>query len=425
MKAYPAYRGSGLRWLDQIPAHWESLPNIAIFDERIERGFVNDELLSVTQDRGIIKQSELHEKKDTSNEDKSAYKKVRVGDIAYNKMRMWQGAVGHSPFDGIISPAYVVLKPKRAINPRFYHYLLRTPAYIKESYRNSYGICDDQLSLRYFNFKRMISIVLPIKDQDAIVSFLEAKEAEIQKFIANQQWQIELLKEHQMTIINRLATKGIDDCVPMRDSGFFWLGKIPAKWTLRRFKFLTRIESGQVDPKDNAYENQVLIAPNHIESGTGEILYTETAKEQGAISGKYRVRRGELIYCKIRPNLRKVAIAPFDCLCSADMYPVSVIPEIKPQFLLYLILSDFFTKFAVDASMRVAMPKINREALGNCWIAYPGYQEQEEILKAIEERSQPSKKAISSAEQQITKMEEYRTALISAAVTGKIDVRNM
>ena len=177
MKPYSTYKNASLPWLERIPAGWEALPNIALFDERIERGFNTEELLSVTQDRGIIKQSESDEK-DSSNEDKSAYKKVRAGDIAYNKMRMWQGAVGHSPFEGIVSPAYIVLKPKRKINPRFYHYLFRTPAYMRESYRNSYGICDDQLSLRFFNFKRMQSIIPPIEEQVAIVKFLEAGERE-------------------------------------------------------------------------------------------------------------------------------------------------------------------------------------------------------------------------------------------------------
>src|SRR6266498_482761 len=219
MKPYREYKDSGLRWLAHIPTHWEARPNIALFDERIERGFVNDQLLSVTQDRGLIRQAELEEKKDSSNDNKSAYKKVRVGDIAYNKMRMWQGAVGHSEFEGIVSPAYVVLKSKRRLNAKYYHYLFRTPEYVNESYRNSYGICDDQLSLRYFNFKRMSSLLPPKEEQNALLAFLEAKEADTQKFIASKRRMMELLHEQSAALIHRAVTRGLNPEAPLKPSG--------------------------------------------------------------------------------------------------------------------------------------------------------------------------------------------------------------
>lgn len=158
MREYSEYRDVGLPWVEKVPGHWEVLPNFAVFEERIDKGHDHLPLLSVTIAQGVITQEEFLKnstKKDSSNEDKSSYKRVLCGDLAYNKMRMWQGAVGFSKYDGIASPAYIILKPRKSIIPEYYHYLLRIPAYINYSYRYSYGICDDQLSLRYTDFKRM------------------------------------------------------------------------------------------------------------------------------------------------------------------------------------------------------------------------------------------------------------------------------
>ena len=161
LKPYNKYQPVSYDYVAEVPEGWQLLPNIAVFEERIERGFVDEELLSVTIGRGVIRQTDVDIKKDSSNEDKSKYKLIKVGDIAYNRMRMWQGALGYSDYRGITSPAYVILKPKMDINQRFFHYMFRTGFYTNYSKRFSYGIVDDQLSLRYVDFKRMYSIVPP------------------------------------------------------------------------------------------------------------------------------------------------------------------------------------------------------------------------------------------------------------------------
>lgn len=153
-----------------------------------------------------------------------------------------------------------------------------------------------------------------------------------------------------------------------RDSGIEWLGKVPASWQVKRMKYCCRIAEGQVDPKDESVNDRVLIAPNHIESGTGRILQTETAAEQGAISGKYEVKAGEVIYSKIRPALNKACIAKGEWLCSADMYPLLPTRELSARFFLYYLLSEPFVRLMVDESMRVAMPKVNRDT----FLASPG-----------------------------------------------------
>lgn len=126
LRHYPAMKDSGVPWLGNVPEHWEVLPNRAIFSEVRERDHPDEEMLSVTITKGVIRQHALLEdssKKDSSNQDKSAYKLVRPGDIAYNKMRAWQGAVGVSKYEGIVSPAYVVQRPRNDVAPQYLHYL--------------------------------------------------------------------------------------------------------------------------------------------------------------------------------------------------------------------------------------------------------------------------------------------------------------
>jgi type I restriction enzyme S subunit len=187
-RKYAEYNEINYDYIDKIPVGWELLPNIALFDERIQRNNIDQQLLSVTITKGVILQDDIENKKDSSNEDKTSYKLVKSGDIVYNKMRMWQGSIGYSKYTGIVSPAYVVLKPKLEMDPRYFHYLFRSSFYVNYSKRFSYGLCDDQLNLRYREFKRMYSIVPPYEIQKLIADklsgideLLELKVKEIEK----------------------------------------------------------------------------------------------------------------------------------------------------------------------------------------------------------------------------------------------------
>jgi type I restriction enzyme S subunit len=117
-----------------------------------------------------------------------------------------------------------------------------------------------------------------------------------------------------------------------KPSGIDWLGDVPKHWEVRKFSREVRIAEGQVDPEIEPYASMALVAPNHIESRTGRLLARETAAEQGAMSGKYMCRKDEVVYSKIRPGLAKVALAPEDCLCSADMYPLRPTGQFSSHF---------------------------------------------------------------------------------------------
>ena len=187
-------------------------------------------MLSVTIKRGVILQKTLlsdSSKKDSSNQNKSAYKLVCPNDIAYNKMRAWQRAIGASKFRGIVSPAYVVMRLRRKYNSRYFHYLFRTPHFAKEAERWSYGIMSDMWSLRPEHFKMIYTPLPPKAEQSAIVKFLNHATRKLTRAIRAKQKVIALLNEQKQVIIHRAVTCGLDPDVPLKPSGIPWLGDIP------------------------------------------------------------------------------------------------------------------------------------------------------------------------------------------------------
>ncbi|WP_341650120.1 restriction endonuclease subunit S [Thauera humireducens] len=172
----------------------------------------------------------------------------------------------------------------------------------------------------------------------------------------------------------------------------------------------------------SAYADMALIAPNHVEAGTGRLLFTETAAEQSAVSGKYWCDEGDVIYSKIRPALRKTVVAPFDCLCSADMYPLKGVGSLSNEYLFWYLLSEPFSDFAVQESQRVAMPKLNRETLADAAIPLPSVEEQLEIVEFLKRKTASVDSLAEHTGGHISRLREYRSSLISAAVTGQLDI---
>lgn len=177
-----------------------------------------------------------------------------------------------------------------------------------------------------------------------------------------------------------------------------------------------QVGDGLVDPTEPEFADLMLIAPNHVGSGTGRLLKTESARDQGAISGKYRVKAGQVVYSKIRPALAKAVIAPADGLCSADMYALEVDSSLRPRFLLYVLLSKPFTEFATDVSMRVAMPKVNREAMAGFAMPLPEAAEQERIIAYLDQETARIDELIAEQEALVDALASRRDAAVRAAV---------
>ena len=275
-----------------------------------------------------------------------------------------------------------------------------------------------------FNGQRYANLALLCpsgEEQRAIADFLDRETAKIDALIAAQERLIALLDEKRQATITHAVTKGLDPNVPMKESGVEWLGKVPRHWGVIPLKRCCRIPNGLVDPTVGRYATLSLIAPNHVQSGTGRLLEVETADDQGAISGKYHFAEGTVLYSKIRPALRKACVAPFEGLCSADMYPIYS-TKIRPRLLLYQLLSDYFSSFAILSSDRVAMPKVNRETIGDFPMVVPPSAEQEVIVRYVDEAVAEIDRLGDRSVEVIERLRERRTALITAAVTGQIDV---
>jgi len=206
-----------------------------------------------------------------------------------------------------------------------------------------------------------------------------------------------------------------------KDSGIEWLDTIPTEWEMRRIKEIFSIAEGQVNPLVEPYKSMILIAPNHIEKNTGKIIYTEISSEQGAISGKYYVHSGELIYSKIRPALNKICKIDFDCLCSADMYPLKVNNQSNNSYYMQVFLCIDFVNYVSADSSRVAMPKVNRDSLRLYRFPFPPLKTQQKIAIYLDKQTQKIDKEINLLEQKIEKYKELKQTLINETVLRGLD----
>ncbi|MBK8800762.1 MAG: restriction endonuclease subunit S [Fibrobacteres bacterium] len=249
MERYDSYKDSGVDWLGEIPAHWSTLRAKFVFREIDDRSVSGDEeLLSVSHLTGVTPRSEKNITMFMA-EDYTGAKLCHEGDLVINTMWAWMGALGVSPLEGIVSPAYGVYRQHRdGLLPKFADWLFRTPDYVAEYTRRSTGVNSSRLRLYPDQFLDLPVLVPPLEDQERIVAFLDQKTAEIDAAIAKKERLIELLQEQKSILINQAVTRGLNPDVPLRDSGIEWLGQIPAHWGIKKFKFCVKKVVGGATP---------------------------------------------------------------------------------------------------------------------------------------------------------------------------------
>lgn len=265
-----------------------------------------------------------------------------------------------------------------------------------------------------------LNIVLPnLEEQHRIADFLDSKCSEIDTLIENLRARVESAKEYKKAVITEAVTKGLDKDAKMKDSGVEWIGEIPEGWKVVRFKHIASIKSNLVQP--DKYMKYPQIAPDNIEKDTGRLLSHQTVEESGIISGNHLFYRGQILYSKIRPNLNKLTVAPFDGLCSADMYPIE--SKLPTLFMVYSMLSTYFvSQVSLIIQDRVKMPKINQEELGEIKVVVPSQQEMLTIADYLDSKCSEIDALLQNYEDQITTLEEYKKSLIYEYVTGKKEV---
>ena len=200
-------------WLHEAPAHWSVVRMASIFDEVDERGEDGLPVLSVSINWGISDRELGDEDRHrivNQIADRTAYKRVRPGDLAYNMMRAWQGAFGVSSLDGLVSPAYVVARPRQHIHSPYFEPLLRTPMCIEEFRRASKGIADFRQRLYWEHFRQVKVVLPPIEEQEAIARRVAAQTQAISSVVAPVEASIDRLKEYRSALITAAVTGQID-----------------------------------------------------------------------------------------------------------------------------------------------------------------------------------------------------------------------
>jgi type I restriction enzyme, S subunit len=426
LRPYAEYKESGLAWLGKVPRHWSLLPNRAIFAEVKDRDHPDEEMLSVTITKGIVKQKALLEdgsKKDSSNLDKSAYKLVQPRDIAYNKMRAWQGAIGASALRGIISPAYVVMRLRNDDDlPSYFHYLYRTPQFAKEAERWSYGITSDMWSLRPEHFKMIYTPEPPPDEQTAIVRFLDWANGRLERAIRAKRKVIALLTEQKQAIIHRAVTRSLEPSVPLKPSGIPWLGDIPQHWEVRRAKYLFR----EVDERSSDGSEE-LLSVSHLTGVTPRSQKNITMFKAASYAGHKLCRPGDLVVNTMWAWMGALGVSTYSGIIS-PAYAVYRPRQPKGIVGIYmdgLLRSRPYVSNIIchSTGLRASRLRLYPEEFFRLPIIQPPPEEQERIVERIHGETAELDAAISRLEREIELLREYRTRLVADVVTGKLDVR--
>jgi len=429
LKPYPEYKDSGAPWLGSLPSHWSVLPNRALFAEVKDRNHPDEEMLSVTITRGVIRQTALlvdSAKKDSSNLDRSAYKLVCPDDIAYNKMRAWQGAIGVSDYRGIISPAYVVMRLRDDYNPRYFHELYRTPHFAKEAERWSYGITSDMWSLRPEHFKMIYSAIPPHDEQDAIVRFLDYANRRIERYIRAKKKLIALLNEQRQAIIHRAVTRGLNPNVRLKPSGIAWLGEIPEHWeivALRRYWTVTDCKHLTVPFVEDGIPLASVVEVQEFRLNFRRCKKTIPKWYHVLIQGDRKPEQGDLIYCRnVSVGACAIVETDIDFAMGQDVCLIRSRSQ-NQRFLNYLLHSPFMKHQLEILLVGSTFKRINISEIKALTVLVPRKAEQDAICDFLDRELATFDTAIARSEREIALIREYRTRLIAAVVTGQLDVR--
>lgn len=411
---YTEMKDSGIPWIGEIPKSWDIVrgKNIIALLERPVNS--SDDVITCFRDGEVTLRKNRREEGFTNSLKEIGYQGVNPGDLVVHGMDGFAGSIGISDSRGKASPVLNVLDSTQ--NKRYLMYYLRGMAYKDVFMALSTGIRVRSCDLRW-NKLSVFPFLLPsLSEQSAIAAYLDAQCAKIDEIIAEAKASIEDYKQWKASIIYEAVTKGLDPNAEMKDSGIEWIGEIPMDWNSMRFKFVATVKANLVDPKD--YPKLLQVAPDNMVKDTGTLLPCNTVAESGVISWNYLFYKGQLLYSKIRPTLNKVVVAPFDGLCSADMYPIETTQNTK--FMLYVMLSEYFVQqVALCTADRVKMPKINQEELGNITVIIPPVSKQKQIVDYLDSRCNFFDMLIKEKETLVSDLETYKKSLIYEVVTGK------
>lgn len=426
---YPAYKSSGVEWLGDVPSDWEHLLSKRFFKNRRESSLEGDQQLAASQAYGVIPQ-ELMMKLNAAKvmlalKGTSGFKRVYENDFVIS-LRSFEGGIEHSAYNGCVSPAYTVLYGCKNEVPEFYKYLFKSRPFIS-ALQSSTDSLRDGKSITYEQFSGLWLIQPSKEEQQKIAAFLDYETAQMDDLVAKQEKLIELLKEKRQAVISHAVTKGLNPNAEMKDSGVEWLGQIPKHWgyaPVRRY--LSEHKQGYYTTDSYVDDGTKLLRITDLRD-YGKIDVSNCPKVPSSSSLKpYLLSEGDVVFA------RTGGAGSFGVVHSLEETVVFASYLIRFRFCKntfnrnyqqYVFLSNSF-QLSVKSNIHGGVTQnIHAEDVKNTYITLPSLDEQNEIVTYLDNQTAKIDKTIEKAEQAIELIKERRTALISAAVTGKIDVR--
>jgi type I restriction enzyme S subunit len=322
-------------------------------------------------------------------------------------MKAWQGSIALSDFRGIVSPAYFVYRPTHEFSRKYFHYLMRSAPYIGEYNRISKGVRIGQWDLDPTYFRTTQLIVPPPEEQHAIADFLDRETAKIDKLIAKQEQLITTLGERREAVVLRGVTRGFRFDVSFRSCRSSWMFEIPQDWQESRTRFHCQVSTGSGDTQDSVDEGKY---PFYVRSDTplrsprfefdGDAVLT--AGDGAGVGKVFHLASGKF-------------------MAHQRVYVMNNFKGVTPKFFFYFF-SSTFARVALDGTAKSTVDSLRRPMLTNHSMFVPSISEQIEIVTILDTLVASIDALVVAAENVTKLLKERRGSLISAAVTGELEV---
>ncbi|EJL8715253.1 restriction endonuclease subunit S [Vibrio alginolyticus] len=430
-QGYPEYKDSGVEWVGEIPSGWQVKPTFALFDPNTYKNVDGIETNVLSLSYGRIIQRDVEKNFGLLPESFNTYQIVDSGDIILRLTDLQNDKrslrVGLAKQRGIITSAYLKLAAKSQLEPRFAYLLLHSYDTTKVFYGMGGGL---RQSMKFEDFRRLPILLPTFDEQTQIANFLDHETAKIDTLIDKQQQLIKLLKEKRQAVISHAVTKGLNPDAPMKDSGVEWLGEVPEHWSVCKLKWKARTTSGGT-PTTSKYE---------LYYEGGDISWIRTTDLNNGVLRDAPIRITQKAVndtaCSLLPlnsvllamyggagSIGKHSLLKFESTINQAVCGILPTDSFNPEYLHRFY--EFYRPFwMIGAAGTRKDPNIGQDDIKEGKVLLPPLSEQEAISSYIDEIQSRFDLLTKKAEEAITFMQERRTALISAAVTGKIDVRN-
>ena len=413
-------KDSGIEWIGNIPTSWNIHPIYYYFNEHKQRNNFGDESNLLSLSYGKIIRKDINTTEGLLPESFNGYNIVSKGDIVLrltdlqnDKRSLRTGLVKEK---GIITSAYVTIRPKKQIDSNYYHYLLYAYDIVKVLYNMGNGV---RQGLNYGELSKLNLIEPPLSDQRLIASFLDAKCAEIDALTADIQQQIDALEQYKRSVITEAVTKGLNPEAKMKDSGIEWVGEIPENWEIMPNKYIMHKEK-IICP---IYQNEDILSLTM----NGVIVRDLDAggKMPKTFDGYQKIRKGNLLMClfDIDVTPRCIGIINSNGLTSPAYSQFILHNNATANYYYYYYLMLDFTKELLHMAKNLRH-SLTEEQLGAIQVPVPPVGEQKAIADYLDAKCAEIDGIISQKREQISTIEEYKKSLIFEYVTGKKEVPN-